>query len=446
MRSKYSLQLGSRFVRQFFALLLVLISTSTFAQFSSCNSNDPAVKFSEGAELCMSSIPFLTKPGFIESRPSQTFIDALKYYPNYAISTTNDPQMCPFVQSTEFRTDQSVDTLKLTQEQCSDRLKHAIKKHGRISEAFECKCNVILKNGLSPLTKTEFLSRTDQFAKQVLAGYKALNDFKPTEVASNTRDQAERKKEEEKIRVQPNPIPENQLKEPILPAISASYTDKVALVIGNSNYISQPLRNPINDAKAIATKLIKNGFKVTYYQDMKTNQISFILGDIVSKIKPGSVFAFFYAGHGYQIKGQNYFPAVDAKIKTEYDVPLQSLSLSGLMDMASDAKSALNLIMLDACRNNPFTVATRGGTVGLARIDLPASGTMIFYATRPGSVAADGEDDNGLYTKFLLKYLDTPNLPIEKFFKLVTNEVKNASNGNQVPWIEGSIDGEFAFN
>ena len=446
MRSKYSLQLGSRFVRQFFALLLVLISTSTFAQFSSCNSNDPAVKFSEGAELCMSSIPFLTKPGFIESRPSQTFIDALKYYPNYAISTTNDPQMCPFVQSTEFRTDQSVDTLKLTQEQCSDRLKHAIKKHGRISEAFECRCNILLKNGLSLLTKTEFLSITDQYAKQVLSGYKALNDFKPTEVASNTRDQAERKKEEEKIRVQPNPIPENQLKEPILPAISASYTDKVALVIGNSNYISQPLRNPINDAKAIATKLIKNGFKVTYYQDMKTNQISFILGDIVSKIKPGSVFAFFYAGHGYQIKGQNYFPAVDAKIKTEYDVPLQSLSLSGLMDMASDAKSALNLIMLDACRNNPFTVATRGGTVGLARIDLPASGTMIFYATRPGSVAADGEDDNGLYTKFLLKYLDTPNLPIEKFFKLVTNEVKNASNGNQVPWIEGSIDGEFAFN
>ena len=85
-------------------------------------------------------------------------------------------------------------------------------------------------------------------------------------------------------------------------------------------------------------------------------------------------------------------------------------------------------------------------TVGLARIDLPASGTMIFYATRPGSVAADGEDDNGLYTKFLLKYLDTPNLPIEKFFKLVTNDVKNASNGGQVPWIEGSIDGEFAFN
>ena len=446
MNTKYNHNLVSRILRHLFAALLACISFSSFAQFSSCISNDPAVKFSDGAELCMSAIPFLSKPGFIESRPTQTYIDALKYYPNYSVSTTNDPQMCPFVQSTEFRSDQSVDTLKLTQDQCSERLKQAIKKHGRISEVFECKCNVILKNGMSPLTKVEFLSKTDSYAKQVVAGYKALNDFKPIEVASNTREQTDRKKEDEKIRIQPNPIPDNQLKEPVLPAISASYTDKIALVIGNSNYISQPLRNPINDAKAIATKLIKNGFKVTYYQDMKTNQISFILGDIVSKIKPGSVFAFFYAGHGYQIKGQNYFPAVDAKIKTEYDVPLQSLSLSGLMDMASDAKSALNLIMLDACRNNPFTVASRGGTVGLARIDLPASGTMIFYATRPGSVAADGEDDNGLYTKFLLKYLDTPNLPIEKFFKLVTNDVKNASNGGQVPWIEGSIDGEFAFN
>ena len=446
MNTEYSHYLVSRILRHLFAALLAWISFSSFAQFSSCNSNDPAVKFSDGAELCMSSISFFTKPGFIESRPSQTFIDALKYYPNYAISATNDPQMCPFVQSTEFRSDQSVDTLKLTQDQCSERLKKAIKKHGRISEVFECKCNVILKNGMSPLTKVEFLSKTDSYAKQVLAGYKALNDFKPTEVASNTREQTDRKKVDESIRIQPNLIPDNQLKEPVLPAISASYTDKIALVIGNSNYISQPLRNPINDAKAIATKLIKNGFKVTYYQDMKTNQISFILNDIVSKIKLGSVFAFFYAGHGYQIKGQNYFPAIDAKIKTEYDVPLQSLSLSGLMDMASDAKSALNLIMLDACRNNPFTVASRGGTVGLARIDLPASGTMIFYATRPGSVAADGEDDNGLYTKFLLKYLDTPNLPIEKFFKLVTNDVKNASNGGQVPWIEGSIDGEFAFN
>ena len=432
-------------MRHFLATLLMLFWSSAFAQFSSCSSNDPAVKFSDGSELCMSSIPFLTKPGFIEARPSQTFIDALKYYPNYAISTTNDPQMCPFVQSTEFRAEQNVDTLKLTQDQCSERLKQAIKKHGRISEVFECKCNVILKNGLSPLTKTAFLSRTDQYAKQVAVGFKALNDFKPIEVSLNSKEQSDRKKEEEKLRVQPNPIPENQLKEPSIPIASSAYTDKVALVIGNSNYISQPLLNPINDAKAIASKLMKNGFKVTYYQDMKTNQISFILGDIVSKIKPGSVFAFFYAGHGYQIKGQNYFPAVDAKIRTEYDVPLQSLSLTGLMDMASDAKSALNLIMLDACRNNPFTVASRGGAIGLARIELPASGTMIFYATRPGSVASDGDDGNGLYTKFLLKYLDTPNLPIERFFKLVTNDVKNASNGSQVPWMEGSIDGEFAF-
>ena len=125
MASKYYPQRVSHIICQFFALFLLLISTSTFAQFSSCSSNDPAVKFSDGSELCMSGIPFLTKSGFVESKPSQTFIDALKYYPNYAISTTNDSQMCPFVQSTEFRTDQSVDTLKLTQDQYSYRPKKA---------------------------------------------------------------------------------------------------------------------------------------------------------------------------------------------------------------------------------------------------------------------------------------------------------------------------------
>jgi len=351
--------------------------------------------------------------------------------------------MCPFVQSTEFRSDQSVDTLKLTQDECSKRLKLAIEKHGRISEVFECKCNVILKNGVSPLTKSEFLSRTENYSKQVVSGYKALNDLKPLADSSNSREQAN-KKEELKSTVQPTPIPEDQLRLPILPSLS-SYTDKIALVIGNSNYLTQPLRNPVNDARAMAEKLLKNGFKLAYYQDLKTSQIAFVMSDIAKKIKPGSVFVFFYAGHGYQLKDQNYFPAIDSKITNEFDVPLQSLSLSAVMDIASDAKAELSLIMLDACRNNPFIVATRGGGSGLAKVEVPASGTLVFYATQPGKTADDGVGAHGPFTQHLLKYIDTPNLPIERFFKLVTNDLKNNSNGTQIPWMAGSISGEFSF-
>jgi Caspase domain len=441
MKSQYLYSFFDQFFRLLSMALVVMFSSTTFAQFSNCTARDPSIRFSDGTELCMSNISFLTNPGFVEDKPNQTLIEPLRSYSNYSVSTTNDPQMCPFVQSTEFRVDIFEDTMKLTQSICSKRLRDAIKKRGQISDAFECKCNVILKSGYSPFTKNEFLAKTEQYSKQVVNGFKPLNDFKSQNFAFR---ETENKDEEKKNKIKPNSIPEDQLQSPNLPILS-SYTEKIALVIGNSNYLSQPLRNPINDSRAVAQKLDKTGFKVTYYQDLKANQIAFVMNDIAKKIKPGSVFAFYYAGHGYQIKDRNYFPAVDAKIRNEFDVPLQSLSLTAIMDLASDAKSELNLIILDACRNNPFIVATRG-SAGLAKVEVPASGTMIFYATQPGKVAADGEGENGLFTENLLKHIDTPNLPIERFFKLVTNDVKKASSGTQVPWMEGSIDGEFTFN
>ncbi len=229
-----------------------------------------------------------------------------------------------------------------------------------------------------------------------------------------------------------------------LPVVSLqAASSKVALVIGNSAYAHAPLTNPINDAHDMAAKLRGLGFDVVERDNIKMSQIGGTLREFRSKLSPGAVALVFYAGHGVQIKGENYFPSVDAEISSEEDVPNQSISIKQIMDVLDESKTQLNLVFLDACRNNPFSRSFRSAEEGLARVTAP-SGTLISYATRPGSVAADGSGRNGLYTSKLLKQLDS-NQQIEQSLKMVVSEVKAASLGKQEPWMEGSIEGNFCF-
>lgn len=219
---------------------------------------------------------------------------------------------------------------------------------------------------------------------------------------------------------------------------------RVALVIGNSAYGDSPLKNPVNDAEDVAAKLRVLGFEVIERNNLHSKQIGRTLREFRSKLTPGAVALVFYAGHGLQIKGENYLPAVDAEITSEEDVLNQSLSVRQIMDVLDDAKTRLNLVFLDACRNNPYSRNFRSAAGGgLARISAP-SGTLISYATRPGSVAADGIGRNGLYTSRLLNQLDSTQ-PVELALKQVVSEVKAASQGEQEPWMEGSIEGDFCF-
>jgi formylglycine-generating enzyme required for sulfatase activity len=220
--------------------------------------------------------------------------------------------------------------------------------------------------------------------------------------------------------------------------------NRVALVVGNSTYKSAPLRNPTNDAKDMAAKLKGMGFTVIERSNLSVKQIGSTLREFRSKLTPGSVALVFYAGHGLQIKGENYLPAVDADISSEEDVPTQSLAMRQIMDVLGDAKTRLNLVFLDACRNNPYARSFRSASDGLNRVNAP-SGTLISFATRPGSVAADGTGRNGLYTGALLEQMNNPNQPIEQILKKVVSQVKAGSNSQQEPWMEGSIEGEFCF-
>ena len=218
---------------------------------------------------------------------------------------------------------------------------------------------------------------------------------------------------------------------------------KVALVIGNAAYLNAPLKNPGNDASDVAAKLRGLGCDVIERNNIKMRQIGSILHEFRSKLSPGAVALVFYAGHGIPINGENYLPAVDADINVEDEVPNQSLAISQIMDVLKDSKTRLNLFFLDACRNNPYFHSFRSAERGLARITAP-SGTLISYATHPGSVAIDGQGRNGLYTSKLLQQMDS-NLPIELSLKAVAREVKAASDGKQEPWMEGSLEGDFCF-
>jgi len=227
-------------------------------------------------------------------------------------------------------------------------------------------------------------------------------------------------------------------------AHAQSGESRVALVIGNGAYKTTPLKNPVNDSQDIAVKLKNLGFKVVERRNLQVKQIGSTLREFRSNLTPGSVALVFYAGHGVQIKGENYLPAVDAEIAGEEDIANQSLAIKQIMDVLSEAKTRLNIVFLDACRDNPYARSFRSNIKGLNKENAP-SGTLISFATRPGSIASDGDGRNGLYTGALLKVMDRGDQPIEQLLKVVLAEVKSASKGQQEPWMEGSIEGDFCF-
>lgn len=218
---------------------------------------------------------------------------------------------------------------------------------------------------------------------------------------------------------------------------------RVALVIGNGAYPgAAALRNPANDARDMAQKLKRLGFQVMARTDLKQKDMLRALTEFGDQIVPGSEVLFFYAGHGMQVRGKNYLIPVDAEIRIESAVSSEAVDVDQLLDKLAPAR--LSMVILDACRNNPFERRFRGGGQGLAQINAP-TGTLIAYATSPGRVAADGEGRNGLFTGELLAAMDVPGIKIEDVFKRVRSNVVRKSHDAQTPWESSSLTGDFYF-
>lgn len=217
---------------------------------------------------------------------------------------------------------------------------------------------------------------------------------------------------------------------------------RVALVIGNSRYETMPLKNPANDARAMARMLRDRGFQVIQQEDATKAQMEAAIDQFGRSLTAGSVGLVFYAGHGMQVNGRNYLIPVDAQIEAESSVRLRAVDAEALLEQLRNAQ--LGVVILDACRNNPFERRFRGGAGGLAQVDAP-TGSLIAYATAPGKVASDGQGSNGLYTGELLKAMAQPGLRIEDVFKQVRRAVTQATNFTQVPWEASSLTGDFVF-
>jgi uncharacterized caspase-like protein len=228
------------------------------------------------------------------------------------------------------------------------------------------------------------------------------------------------------------------------PDAAATGERRLALVIGNSAYGSAPLRNPVNDATAIARHLRELGFQVLEGTDQTYWKMMEILDQFGEQLKEGDVALFYYAGHAMQVQGQNFLIPVDVDLRSEKEARYKTVPADLVLTKMDAARSRTNVVILDACRNNPFTRSFRSQVQGLAQMDAP-SGTLIAYATAPGKVASDGSGQNGLYTEALLKYLQEPGLKIEEVLKRVRAEVQQSTKGEQIPWESSSLVGDFYF-
>jgi hypothetical protein len=220
---------------------------------------------------------------------------------------------------------------------------------------------------------------------------------------------------------------------------------RVALVIGNAAYDgSAALANSTNDAKAMGDTLRGLGFDVVELRDGSRAQMQQSIDKAREHLKgKQGIGMFYFAGHGVQLNWRNYMVPLDAKLSTQADVPAQAVDVAAVMEAFKMAGNRMNIVVLDACRDNPFPVEASGK--GLAQVDAPPS-TILAYATAPGNVAADGSQGNGLYTQFLLQELVKPQARIEDVFKRTRFAVRKASQGRQIPWESTSLEEDFMFN
>ncbi|MBL8471518.1 MAG: caspase family protein [Rhodocyclaceae bacterium] len=231
----------------------------------------------------------------------------------------------------------------------------------------------------------------------------------------------------------------------LLAAPLAAQEQRVALVIGNGSYAGAALANPVNDAKAIGKVLADAGFSVTVLENASLKQMNSGIrefGDALAR--GGGVGLFYFAGHGVQVKGRNYLVPVDSGIEREDEVPYASVDTNLLLDKMESAANRVNILILDACRNNPFSRSLRSAAGGLVQMDAPA-GTLIAFSTAPGSVASDGDGANSVYTQFLLQAMRVRGAKIEDVFKSVRTQVRQLTGGKQIPWENTALEGDFVF-
>jgi len=228
-------------------------------------------------------------------------------------------------------------------------------------------------------------------------------------------------------------------------ASAARAEQRLALVVGNSSYASGPLLNPRNDAELIAKALLAVGFTVTKLIDADQKTMRRAVVEFGRKLRTTeAVGLFYYAGHGVQVDGENFLVPIGADITAEQEVAVEGLNLNEVLKTMERASSRVNIVILDACRNNPFVTTGRSPTGGLANVTAPA-GTLIGFATAPGRIATDGDGANSPYSSALAQTLQLSGLSLEEVFRRTRRQVLAATANKQTPWEHSSLTVEFFF-
>ena len=222
---------------------------------------------------------------------------------------------------------------------------------------------------------------------------------------------------------------------------------RIALVMGNANYkVATKLKNPVNDATDVATKLENLGFTVIRSMDQTYKGMDLAIRDFGNQAKGYDVALFYYAGHGMQYDGINYIIPIDADLHEQMDAKYHCVNMNEVLEKMDGAKCPMKIVILDACRNNPFRSWTiRGADAGLCNMNAP-TGTFIAFSTAPGRTAFDGTGRNSPYTAAILQILDVPGLSLTDFFQEVLEKVAKDTKEQQNPWTSGSFRGKFFFN
>ena len=243
---------------------------------------------------------------------------------------------------------------------------------------------------------------------------------------------------------------EFQIAQNTTPSTTDAFSEqrKLALLIGNAEYLNGPLDNPVNDARLIGATLKSLGFEVYIHENANQKTMKRAIRDFGKKLElagEDAVGLFYFSGHGLQSEGENYLSPIGAEVRNEADVEIEMVSANAILKQMDFARNGLNIVILDACRTNRFSRGFRSAQNGLADMAAP-TGSILAYATAPGSVAYDGRGDNSPYAGALAEAMLMPNTPVEAVFKAVRISVINETDEKQVPWESSSLTGEFMFN
>jgi TPR repeat protein len=234
-------------------------------------------------------------------------------------------------------------------------------------------------------------------------------------------------------------------------AAAGNTVEKFALVIGNRDYPDRKdqLSNTLRDTELMTRSLERLGFTVTKIANLTLNQMQTEVASFSEKIPQGATALVYYAGHGMQVGNTNYLVPVDMVLTSEKTVPFKAYPLKTLLERLSASKAAVNIVVLDACRHNPFqpssAVRYRSfADLGLAKVTAPR-GTLVAFSTAPGQLAADGKEGNSIYSATLAQMILEPNLDIKEIFEKAASQVRKRTLDDQIPWFESSLSDKYYF-